>query len=152
MERRTCTKCGDEQPITEFTFKDIRRGRRHSQCRTCTREQVRLHYQAHQHYYVRKAIRRKAKVIAEQREWISDYLAHHRCVDCGEADIRCLDFDHVRGKRCCDVSKMLGNYGWEAIQREISKCEVRCANCHRKRTADRRREWFGKVSARSSTG
>jgi hypothetical protein len=28
-----------------------------------------------------------------------------------------------------------GAYSWKAIEEEISKCEVRCANCHRRRTA-----------------
>src|SRR5262249_4307373 len=131
MESKPCTKCGEVKSIKEFTFKNLRKGKRHSQCRTCTREQVRLHYQAHQSYYVRKAIRRKAKVIVEQREWLLNYLALHPCVDCGETDPRCLDFDHVRGKKCCDISRMLGDYGWEAIEQEINKCEVQCANCHR---------------------
>lgn len=138
VERKTCSKCGDEKPVTEFTFKYLRIGRRHSQCRDCTREQVRMHFQAHQNYYVRKAVRRRTKIIAEQREWVLGYLELHPCVDCGEADARCLDFDHVRGKKHCDVSRMFGNYGWEMIEKEIGKCEVRCANCHRKRTAERR--------------
>jgi hypothetical protein len=139
MERKTCSKCGAGKPVTEFTFKNLRTGTRHCQCRDCTREQVRLHYQAHQSYYVRKARQRKAKVIAEQREWVLSYLALHPCVDCGETDPRCLDFDHVREQKRCDISRMLGNYGWETIAKEIGKCEVRCANCHRKRTAERRK-------------
>src|SRR6266446_5501601 len=139
MELKTCARCGTAKAITEFTFKNVRAGRRHSYCRDCTREQVRLHYYSNQHYYVRKAIQRKSRVITEQREWVLSYLELHPCVDCGEADPRCLDFDHVRGKKRCDVSRMLGNYGWEVIEKEIGKCEVRCANCHRKRTAERRK-------------
>jgi hypothetical protein len=33
-------------------------------------------------------------------------------------------------------------YSWEKIEAEISKCEVRCANCHRKRHAKLRRAWY----------
>ena len=152
MDRKTCAGCGEEKPITEFNFKNVRRGLRQTRCRDCTREQVRRHYQAHQSYYIRKAKRRKAQIAAEQREWISSYLELHPCVDCDEADLRCLDFDHVRGKKRCDVSRMLGNFGWEAIEREVAKCEVRCSNCHRKRTVERRALFRGDWSARSSTG
>lgn len=139
MERKICTKCGEEKLITEFTFKCLRKGKRHNQCRDCTREQVRLHYQAHQAYYIRKARERKRRVIIEHREWIANYLLLHPCVDCGDPDPNCLDFDHVRGKKRCHVSRMVGNYGWEEIEKEIAKCEVRCASCHRKRTAERRK-------------
>jgi hypothetical protein len=34
---------------------------------------------------------------------------------------------------------MIGKgYAWETILNEISKCDVRCATCHRKRHAKRR--------------
>ena len=57
-------------------------------------------------------------------------------MDCGESDLRVLDFDHVRDKKTLNVPRMAAarTYGWERIQQEIAKCEVRCANCHRKRT------------------
>lgn len=59
------------------------------------------------------------------------------CVDCGEKDFRVLDFDHVRGK-----SFTIGSSPRKAIAvlyAEIDRCEVRCANCHRRMTYERRK-------------
>jgi hypothetical protein len=27
-----------------------------------------------------------------------------------------------------------GHYSWESVLKEIQKCEIRCANCHRRKT------------------
>jgi hypothetical protein len=66
------------------------------------------------------------------------YLAEHPCVDCGESDPVVLDFDHVRGQKFMNVKRMLaGTYSLKRIFEEIEKCDVRCANCHRRATAKR---------------
>jgi hypothetical protein len=133
---RICKRCLEQRPITEFNFKDKRLGQRQIYCRDCTREQVRTHYHANIDYYILKARRRKTNGKREEREKIWNYLKSHPCIDCGEADPCCLDFDHVSGKKRYDVSCMIGKgYSWETIMHEISKCEVRCSNCHRKRHA-----------------
>lgn len=68
--------------------------------------------------------------------WIFAYKLKHPCVDCGEEDVRCLDFDHR------DRATKLFNIGNHRVmslvkvQAEIAKCDVRCANCHRKKTWD----------------
>jgi len=58
------------------------------------------------------------------------------CVDCGRQYHPCaMDFDHVRGVKIQTVSIMLSERRPEqVIREEISKCEVRCAVCHRLRT------------------
>ena len=57
------------------------------------------------------------------------------CVDCGERDIRVLEFDHVRGKKVANISTLATTGScWRRIAEEIAKCEIRCANCHRRKT------------------
>lgn len=56
------------------------------------------------------------------------------CVDCGIKNHIVLDFDHIRDKKY-NISRMIHDgFSWAAIKKEIAKCEVVCANCHRLRT------------------
>ena len=70
------------------------------------------------------------------RRLINEYLSDKRCIDCGESDPVVLEFDHVDPlSKFKTINKMLsGHYGWKAIESEIEKCEIRCANCHRRKT------------------
>lgn len=71
-------------------------------------------------------------------EKLYDYLEHHPCVDCGENDPVVLEFDHVRGVKSYNVTSLGWRLcSWDTLMREIAKCEVRCANCHRRQTAER---------------
>jgi hypothetical protein len=59
------------------------------------------------------------------------------CIDCGENNHIVLDFDHLKDKKY-NISRMIHDgFSWAAIKKEIAKCEVVCANCHRIRTHDR---------------
>ena len=85
-------------------------------------------------------VRKNDAVYTERnRNFITEYLKLRHCVDCGFSDMRALDFDHVRGTKTKSISVMVnGCYTIDAIQAEIAKCEVRCANCHRIITVIRR--------------
>jgi hypothetical protein len=65
---------------------------------------------------------------------IFEYLKLHPCVDCGNVNPPVLDFDHINGDKVSSISKLCNTSGWDRVSREISKCVVRCANCHRIRT------------------
>lgn len=65
-----------------------------------------------------------------------EYLKGRSCVDCGNANTTVLEFDHVRGTKRYVISVMLsGGFSWSRILEEVAKCELRCANCHRMKTA-----------------
>lgn len=66
-----------------------------------------------------------------------DSLLVSGCVDCGNKNLTVLDFDH-QGDKKQNVSAMRQE-SFAAIEAEIAKCEVRCANCHRIATAARRK-------------
>ena len=70
-----------------------------------------------------------------------DYLATHPCEECGESDVRVLEFHHVGGKDMAVSAMVSGGYSIERITSEISKCTILCANCHRKITVEER-GWF----------
>ena len=70
--------------------------------------------------------------------YIFEYLLSHPCVDCNEADPIVLQFDHITNNKSHDIATMANSgYSWSALQEEINKCAVRCANCHLRKTAQR---------------
>jgi hypothetical protein len=67
--------------------------------------------------------------------YVRAHLLEHPCVDCGEADLTVLDFDHRSDKKAKLSALAHGEYSLERIDAEIAKCDVRCGNGHRRKTA-----------------
>lgn len=58
------------------------------------------------------------------------------CTDCGETNPVILEFDHRdSSEKSGTVSEMVITHSMELIEAEVAKCDVRCANCHRLKTA-----------------
>lgn len=100
---------------------------------------------AKRHYIKNKEkISIRAKIYSKfvrirNRDFKNEYLSNHPCIDCGNSDIRVLDFDHVSGIKKRDICKLHRScVSLQTIIDEIDKCEVRCANCHRIVTYERR--------------
>lgn len=101
------------------------------------------HPEAFKNYYKGKEEKFKAR-SGEQIErnvtFITKIKDNKPCLDCKVMYPHyVLQFDHVRGEKIMDVSKMArGGYSLKSIQAEIDKCELVCSNCHSKRTHFRR--------------
>ncbi len=85
----------------------------------------------------RKAIR---KANGFERNFVERWKLAAGCIDCGyNKHPAALDFDHVQGTKIETVSYMVAcQRALRTILKEIVKCVVRCANCHRIVTTDRR--------------
>jgi type I site-specific restriction-modification system R (restriction) subunit len=67
-----------------------------------------------------------------RKEW-SAFKSTLKCAKCGEDHPATFDFHHVeRHPDNKKVSKLLQSHNYGAARKEIKKCIVLCANCHRK--------------------
>jgi hypothetical protein len=125
--------------LSEFNVRAASPDGRQSVCRRCNAVRSRRYYAENLEKHRKAVAAQVAKTRAAHLERIGDYLLEHPCVECGEADIRVLDFDHRDGEdKTGEVMKLAkAAYSWRRVSAEIAKCDVRCRNCHAKVTYER---------------
>lgn len=133
---RRCGRCELEKPLDDFAWRRKKKGQRDNYCRLCRAAYKQEHYAANRQQYIDSAMRRKREVVTERIAFLVGYLREHPCVDCGETDPIVLEFDHLRDKKF-SIASGLRDREWQSVLDEMAKCEVVCANCHRRRTAKR---------------
>jgi len=135
---KRCSRCHLDRPLHEFAFSDRKEGARQGYCRPCHAAYRREHYARNRADYIAWAERQGNVKYETQTALIDQYLREHPCVDCGQKNIVLLEFDHIdEADKTLDLSATLGRRSWRVILTEIGKCDVRCVNCHRRRTAER---------------
>lgn len=134
---KTCSKCNTEKAKTEFYKGKKYRDGHQPWCKQCSNEaRMTSYYKDPAPNRINGALRIKRNIAH-----VASYLRDHPCVDCSEDDIVVLEFDHVRGVKLGNISNMArAQVSLEVLDTEIAKCEVRCANCHRRVTYKRRKE------------
>lgn len=76
--------------------------------------------------------------LAEFKEWTNSYKAERGCIDCRIGNPIVLDFDHRAGTvKIFDIANGAQRNRAKVLE-EIAKCDVRCSNCHRIKTHERR--------------
>lgn len=134
-----CIKCKSDKPESEFVYRNKSRGIRRGLCKCCKKEHTKEEYVPCSRVSNKSTGRTYKKDVAKLQRMKDklrylELLSKSSCIDCGTNDIRVLEFDHVIpihdrydptvrrvSKLVCSKKKMLD---------EISKCVVRCANCH----------------------
>lgn len=131
MVKKTCTACEKERAnATHKRWRGLNKDRTHEFKKRWEANNSERHLE-----YMRRANKKSRRKKSQK---VFDYLFENPCIDCGEADVRVLDFDHVRGEKVMAVRNLLSrSANLEKIFAEIAKCEVRCANCHRRVTVER---------------
>jgi len=129
---KTCPKCQRSEPDVVFGSNRSRQDGKQAQCKSCHNKYKGDHYLDNKKYYSDK----RERIRHRNREMVFSHFSEHPCVDCGETDPIVLTFDHVRGKKEFNVSESVGRQlSIARIKEEIMKCEVRCCNCHARKTA-----------------
>ena len=135
---RRCGRCGTIRPIDEFNWRRKNLGQRDNYCRPCRADYKHEHYVANRQRYIDNAARRKRALALDRAAYLIEYFRTHPCSECGESDPVVLEFDHL-GDKLFTIGQALPDRNWTSILDEIAKCDVVCANRHRRRTARRRR-------------
>lgn len=118
------------KPLTEFNRSGGTKDGLHTYCRACQSE----HYKSRKDVHVANVYRTKRLRAETVQAYVLQYLLAHPCIDCGEGDPVVLEFDH-RGDKVASVSQMISDgLPFARIVAEMDKCDIRCANCHRRRT------------------
>ena len=132
---KRCGFCGEEKPTSEFHSNRYSKDGLQARCKPCNIDGAKRFHAENTEHCRRRIGAWIRKVDRENQRRALEFLLDHPCVDCGEDDPIVLEFDH-RGDKLFTVSEVLHwHVRWEVIAAEIAKCDVRCANCHRRRHA-----------------
>lgn len=130
---KICAKCQVEKDEEEFHKKG---DKRHFCCKICQNAYTKEHYKNNKQAYLIKATKNRKK-LADEKRLLLQKLKAAPCTDCNQSfPYFVMDFDHLRDKSC-NVSEYRGST--RKLLKEIEKCELVCANCHRIRTQQRRK-------------
>lgn len=133
---KICTKCKVEKDLHLFPARKMAKDGRASWCRACYKANwEKRYYENHEHYRdSHNTSRNKAR--AQNARKVFEYLANHPCINCGESDPIVLEFDHRdKNDKIESISNLVFHSSWKIIKNEIEKCDVLCANCHRRKSA-----------------
>ena len=87
----------------------------------------------HKNYHVTRAKECRQRKLIKFNE-----LKDRPCTDCGiKFHYSIMEFDHIEKEKIAAVSWLVNNKSWDTVLKEIEKCELVCANCHRYRTWNR---------------
>ena len=98
-----------KNPISDFY---VSKGKIHCYCKECHKELGKITYR-------------------KRTEELENYKKTLSCKKCGESRFYLLDFHHRNPEEKEYAISDNPRAGLETIKKEIAKCDVLCANCHR---------------------
>jgi hypothetical protein len=128
---KICIKCSRIDPSCGFhPRKD---GKARNTCKECSRSYLKKHYRDNREYYLKKA--RKSNDIARKKlkEFVDLLKATTPCLDCGKRYHPCaMDFHHLeKDNKEYDISQLVSAGLNNRLKKELTKCVILCAICHR---------------------
>ena len=130
METKVCSKCKKELPLEEFRWKNKSLNKKHSQCKQCEKIAEKIRYENNKER--RDAILERAIHYKADNLLLVDKHKENGCIKCGDKRPYVLDFHHIEPENKTNtIAHMIKSASFENLEKEINKCVLLCANCHR---------------------
>lgn len=133
-ESKICVTCLESKSLSDFTKNKLKKDGLQNYCKLCKKEHDHKHYLKHKD-------KNKEKRRGKLRPWLDEYKKNLKCVKCNyDKCISSLDFHHLDSKiKDINISNIIASrkyesnieLGIETLLKEVEKCVVLCANCHR---------------------
>lgn len=126
---KKCSECKIEKEYINFHKNKTTTDGYQRICKECKRKRGQSLYQSNKKMLVERNKNRKLK----WRKFINSFKP--KCSKCNETCKQCLDFHHLHDKEfgITKIAKQAFNERQKnRCKKEIDKCIVLCANCHRK--------------------
>ncbi len=109
-----CKYCQENKDENEFEVANIIKGKRYLRlkCKSC------------------RLIDERSYQLSK-RNWLREYKSKQTCTHCGSIDYRTFEFHHISNDKEANISSKIYSWSIKRIEKEIAKCIVLCANCHR---------------------
>lgn len=129
MGTKTCVKCNQTKDLTFFARNKAKKDGLQSYCKDCNIQTQKERYKNNKAYYKDKA---KVRTLRLAKKF-SEYKKSLYCKFCKESTSCCLDFHHIDKDTKVETISYLSKHGsFDSLTKELEKCVVLCANCHRK--------------------
>jgi hypothetical protein len=149
--KKICSRCNVEKYIDDEFQK--RKGPNYfstySWCKVCHAEHQKLAREPKKKESNKRIQELRTIRRIEVQKIIVDHLKSHPCISCNQNNILCLDFDHrdPQEKEFCISSALSTVPRLKRLRKEIDKCDILCANCHRIKTAQSNNNFKVKMGA-----
>lgn len=150
LKEMICRECNIKKPINEFVRDKTKSGGFRRLCKLCM---IKYSKRIHKQYLSEKKCIRCGKgkendCFLCQKCMLKDIKRRRekrrtnkikavlfkggKCQECGlKSNILAVyDFHHINSNKEKNISRMM-NESWEKIKKELKKCKMLCANCHR---------------------
>lgn len=131
---KTCRSCKEEKAVNEFSKNVSKADGLQISCKICCRNKSKKYYKSNSERMKKQIASSRHQRREEAQQILLDLFRKSGCSDCPEKDILVLEFDHVRGKKVRDISRLVATGATKLLLEELPKCDIVCANCHRRRT------------------
>lgn len=144
--KKECKKCSEVKECGEYRKSVKTEDKKDVWCKICRRVSDKKTYENNIYKNRENGKINKRKLRDRNRNFVYEYLLEHPCVDCGNKNPIVLEFDHMRDKENIISEMIMDGFSLKKIKEEIEKCQVRCANCHRIKTAIQANTFKNKIN------